>query len=621
MNNVIFENPIEREAIRYLEDQAYEALLGYKEPVRSAEIVGAIGKDLYSSKLIRHVLAASDRFYQIDRRWDLNARYEDKQKPVERILTRIIQNYGRPMTVQQVANELASVYERPTDYYETVAARMLENKTRYFHISGGLYGLREWLLEITSSDEEDIIFDNDLDTSEIETLEKTAAKVNWTSSDIVAVVTKFIDLAKTPVPNKLVDFFLWRAVGDVLDPVEVFDKLYHSKELVWFSDTRWAVQNMVDEYDRILVEMADHLAEEIIEEAPQTVVEKAEVTEEVAPTLSLTISERDLDEVAQIVSATGEARMPTILETIFEISPREPIYAVAAEGLAEAMRADPRFTWVGTDRWRMTEGIPAHVKEVPPELVIPRLYFETLEGEPMEVELEDEGLEGGLDKEIHNPLVQDVGDQDPITELDELPPMDSVRCVLKRHHKLLGTFPLCQVPKTFFPLGPHLLELTLTDGEKRSDIWVNRDTGIMYDMGDWYMADTPDSGAVFELVKTDKPDEFQFIYEGKTDPFAFLSSGRVQELLKLAEDPATEKMSTFELLIKLMETHRKGVPFITLFTEINIVRRTTRRLVASILSSYYAFYQKPNSALWLFDEKKVDQGFKKAKRKYIRREQ
>jgi hypothetical protein len=39
-----------------------------------------------------------------------------------------------------------------------------------------------------------------------------------------------------------------------------------------------------------------------------------------------------------------------------------------------------------------------------------------------------------------------------------------------------------------------------------------------------------------------------------------------------------------------------------------------------VLSSYYAFYQKPNTALWMFDEKKVDQGFKKAKRKYVRKE-
>ena len=72
---------------------------------------------------------------------------------------------------------------------------------------------------------------------------------------------------------------------------------------------------------------------------------------------------------------------------------------------------------------------------------------------------------------------------------------------------------------------------------------------------------------------------------------------------------------------RIMPYHRKGVPFVTLFTEVNIVRRTTRRLVASILSSYYAFYQRPKSALWHFDEKKVDQGFKKAKRKYIRKEQ
>ncbi len=71
---------------------------------------------------------------------------------------------------------------------------------------------------------------------------------------------------------------------------------------------------------------------------------------------------------------------------------------------------------------------------------------------------------------------------------------------------------------------------------------------------------------------------------------------------------------------RLMPYHRKGVPYVTLFTEVNLVRRTNRRLVASILSSYYAFYQRAKAALWYFDEKKVDQGFKKAKRKYVRKE-
>jgi len=367
------------------------------------------------------------------------------------------------------------------------------------------------------------------------------------------------------------------------------------------------------------VETADKLAEEIIEEAPQAVVEKAEVAEEVAPTLSLNISERDLDEVAQIVAAKGMAKMPVILETIFELSPRDPIYSVAAEGLSDAMRADSRFAWVGAERWRIANTIPDRVKVVPPELEIPKLHFETGEGEQLDVELEDDGLEGGLAVEVHNPMVQDVGDLDPIAEQAEVPPVESARCVVARHHRKLGTFPLCQIPLGLFPLGTGLVEVTLTDGENSANVWVNRETGLMYDMGGWYPEEMPESGAVFELVKTEKEDEFQFVYDEKTDPLVYVAPNRIEELLELAEEAKKGELSTLDLMLRMMPVHRKGVPFITLFTEVNIVRRTNRRLVASILSSYYAFYQRPKSQLWYFDEKKIDQGFKKAKRKYVRK--
>lgn len=620
MKSETVENPVERDAMRYLEDEAYSALLGYKEPVRSAEIIGAIGKEEYSTKLVRHVLAASPRFTQIDRRWDLEVRYEDKVKPVERVLREIIGQYGRPISVQQIANELSSVYERPTDYYETMIPRMLADEDKFFRTADDLFGLRRWLLAVASDAEEDIIFDNDLDEEAIRSLEKAAAKIDWKSEDLGAAVGKFLDAVKSPVGNRLVGFFCWGALGEAFDPVATFDELSKTAKLAWLSDGRWASKRMVKNYTTLLVEMADKLAEEIIEEAPEAVVEKAEAAEAVAPTLSLTISERDLDEVAQIVSEKGEARMPTVLETIFEISPHEPVYPVAAEGLSDAMRADPRFAWVGTDRWRMADAIPAYVNEIPPELAIPKLVFETPEGERLDVELEDEGLEGKLAQEIHNPLVQDVGDQDPITEQDELPPSESARCVLTLHHKNLGTFPLCQIPKTFFPLGPQIVELTLIEGDKRGEIWVNRDTGLIYDMGNWYVEDMPESGAAFELVRTEKPDEFQFVYEERTDPLVLVTASRIEELTALAEEAKQGELTTFELMRRLMPYHRKGVPYVTLFTEVNLVRRTNRRLVASILSSYYAFYQRAKSALWYFDEKKVDQGFKKAKRKYIRKE-
>ena len=58
----------------------------------------------------------------------------------------------------------------------------------------------------------------------------------------------------------------------------------------------------------------------------------------------------------------------------------------------------------------------------------------------------------------------------------------------------------------------------------------------------------------------------------------------------------------------------------TLWAEVNVIRRTTRRVVASNLASYHAFYQRPpGSDVWIFDERKVTQGRKKTKRKYLRR--
>lgn len=617
MNNATVENPVEQEAMRYLEDQAYSALLGYKEPVRSAEIISVIGKEDYSAKLIRHVLAASSRFTQIDRRWDLEIRYEDKQRPMERVLAEIIGMYGHPMTVEQIANELSSIYERHADYYETIVPRMLTDETRFFRTSDGSYGVTDWILLTNADNEDDIIFENELDEQEVERLEKAATKIDWGADEFSTQVIKFVDAMKSPVSNKYIGLFRWRAIGEAFDSIEAFEKLLKHPKLVWMSDGRWVSAGMTEQYDALLTKTADRLSEEIMEEAPQAVVQNAAASEEVAPTLSLTISDRDLDEVAQIVTSKGEARMPLILETIFELSPRDPIYPVAAEGLSDAMRLDPRFLWVGAERWRLAGSVPDYVFEVPAALDIPKLSFENMDGEQLEIELEDDGLEGGLSVEVHNPLVQDVNDQDPITEQDKMPAVESVRCVLTRHHKALGTFPLCQIPRSFFPIGPTRVKVTFISGDKKGDVWVNRETGLIYDMGDWYGAGMPESGAVFELIKTEKSDEFQFVYEEKTDPLVYVSPDRIEELEKLSEEGRANR-STFDLMLDLM-SERKGVPYITLFTELNIIRRTSRRLVASILSSYYAFYQRPKTELWGVDDKKVDQGFKKAKRKYVRK--
>ncbi len=68
-----------------------------------------------------------------------------------------------------------------------------------------------------------------------------------------------------------------------------------------------------------------------------------------------------------------------------------------------------------------------------------------------------------------------------------------------------------------------------------------------------------------------------------------------------------------------MEQHSRGSAFLKLWARVNVVRRTTRRMVASNLSAYHCFYARPaGTDSWFFDERRLEQGVKKAKRKFAR---
>lgn len=619
MNTVENRNSVElNNAVRYLEDQAYTALLGYGEPVRSGEISEKIGNSKYSAKLVRHIMANSSRFAQIDRRWDLEARYEDKQRTVERVLNVIIEMYGCPISIKQLACEIASVYERPAEYYETMLERILADDERFFSTSKGLYGLQTWLLVITSDEDDDIMFDNDINPELVTEYEAIITEMGISLSSYINAINILSETTDESIDNKTISFIIWKSDKDSFDPIKAADDMFASSELVWLSDHSWASKAIIKKYDAFLETMADNLVDEPIEESPKTVAQTNEFEESEVPILTLDISERDLDEVVQIVESRGIAHLPAILETIFEISQRDQIYQMAAEGLAESMKADHRFVWLGTDRWAMAGTIPSYVSEIPESLIIPVFNFETPEGEKIDVELDDEGLEGSLANEINDPLVLDVYDCE-VNAVKAKKDSDYARCVVVRHHKLLGTYPVCRIPEGFFPTGAHIMQFTLISDASQSDIWVNKDNGIIYGMDKWYADDMPESGAAFELQKTSKPDEFKITFSSNTDPLITVASGRIEDLLVMAEEADKNNLTTFDILCRIMRDHRKGIPFATLFTELNIVRRTTRRMAASILSSYYAFYQRPKSTLWQFDEKKEDQGFKKAKRKYVRK--
>jgi hypothetical protein len=276
---------------------------------------------------------------------------------------------------------------------------------------------------------------------------------------------------------------------------------------------------------------------------------------------------------------------------------------------------------VGAGRFREPNSLPLFVYSIPDFLTFPDLQFISLDGEIMDEEIEDEGFAGTLRAEVVNPLVQDAGDDDGRYTGDQEADASSIRLVLKAHHKEIGTFPLCQVPDGFFPADADVVEITIRDpnGEMHNVI-VNNDVRLAFNLFGLYEFLPADSGAVFFLHKTSRPYEFRFEPGEANDPQVYVEPARLSELLGLREQAEESgDLATFDLACEILAHHPKGLDFVQAMTEVNIVRRVTRRKLASILSNYYCFVQKPGQSLWRFDAKKRDLGTDRAKRKYIKR--
>ena len=177
---------------------------------------------------------------------------------------------------------------------------------------------------------------------------------------------------------------------------------------------------------------------------------------------------------------------------------------------------------------------------------------------------------------------------------------------------------MCQLPTEWLDAQPNIQELIISDPAGRElQIWANHDVRLLYGFVDWWYEQPVESGAVFTLTKTLRPNVLEFAWLDQPDPVVFISAQRMEELRQLGVQG--EGRSTLDLLIDVMAHWPKGADYLTLLAEVNVVRRSSRRLIASLLSSYQCFYQRSGSPVWHFDNKKVELGFDKTKRKFIKK--
>jgi len=587
-------------AVRYAGDLFYDALLEVGRPLKVSEAARLVQRPGFDLRLARVVLSSSlDRFTTADRRWTVSTRLADARKPVERTIEEVLEAGGRPVSGEVVAAEVSAIYGRQPEAYSGVVLRMLANSDRFVRIGTHGYARACWLLDASSDEPEDVLFDNFLEEEAIAPYEGAARLLK--PADIQSV-EEFLDAVSAPVPTKVLQFLIWRAAPARFRADALLASLLESRATL-LSSQEWLGPASVERLHAFLPEIAER---EISEDLDLRGAE---------PSQPLAISEGELSQLIDYVMRNEKAsRGANMLEDIFEVTSGEPTYEADLKTVLDHLRSDERVVWVGSDRFLPVGAIPDYVFSVPENLNFNDTQYFDLEGNAVDTLLEDDGLSGSLRQDIMSPLAQDVLDEEPVVRPAGEPPV-TVRCVLKFHHKEIGTFPLCQLPPGFFPSdAPQAqVEIALPSGQT-VEAWVNNETRLVYGLLDWYNTVPIDTGAVFYIERKDW-DHFVLTWGEETEPAMFVSRNRVNDLLELRARAEAEELPTFEILRTIMEHYRKGIEFITALTEVGIVRRSRRRMVASLLAAYHCFYQRGNA--WVFDVRRVSQGFDKSKRKYL----
>ncbi|MBM3494081.1 MAG: hypothetical protein FJX72_07145 [Armatimonadetes bacterium] len=591
---------LEALAVRYIGDMLHRAILSAGAPLKVSEAARACNRPDVDLRLARVVLASSlDRFASADRKWTVLSRGADATRPVERTIEDTLESFGMPLPAAVIAGELSIVYDRPVDAMLTVASRLISDSERFARIGDLGYARRCWLLDVQADDPEDVLFDNFLTEDDIAPYESNSSLI---ASADPACIAAYLDAADKPVPSKVLQFLAWRSGPARFVPAELLRGLSDTGA-VCLSGREWIGPKLVASLAGLFATIAER---PVADDAEARTAEAAQ---------PLTINDEEREQLVDFVMRTeATSHVSRMLEDIFEVSPGEPTFEADRQSVLDCLRSDPRVVWIGGDRFLPVGAIPDYVFTVPDNLAYVEGQYFDQEGNEIDILLEDDGLTGGLKGEVMSPLAQDIGDEEDFTLPEGDAPV-TVRCVLRFHHKEIGTFPLCQLPPGYFPSEAPIVqvEVALPNGHT-AQAWVNHENRLLYGLLEWYDTVPIDSGAVF-YVERKAPDRYVLTFGEETEPAMFVSRNRLNDLLDLRRKADEEEMSTFDVLREIMEHYRKGIEFITVLTELCMVRRTRRRNVASLLSGYHCFFQR-NKA-WVFDLRKLSQGFDRSKRKYL----
>lgn len=594
-------------AVLVLSDSVAEYLLTRGHAAKISEIASQVGKRMgASAKLIRQTLANNPQFVGEERRWNLLLRTMF-HRPLEGALQQTLRLVGKPLTVAAFSNEMAVLNGRTAEFYQAMLPSFLINRPEGFFLTpDGRWGLRGWLLDTNALDEEELLQRNFFGEVEevrpvLEEVRTVGLPANLGTTD---AALQLLMTVGRPLSTKVISFALWLREKDAFDPLGFYLSLLEDPRFHLLSGSQWLPTEQIEQLNVSLQKLST-LADIALEE------------EETWEGPYMTTPE-DLNEIFDFLVEHGRSqKLSDLVETVFEYSKVSSRYQQVYDGLFQALNEDSRFQLVGQQTWTLPALVPTEVLQVSESLLPESMDPSLLPDPETDAELEDEGLENNLALWVHDPRYEDFGSEHEV-ELSGEAMLDETRVPVLFNHQRMGTLKLRQADMSFFPTDTPLACVTLHgDGVGQFQMWINNEELLIHGLEEWYLANKLPVGAMLVIRRGSEPDDFNISWDGEIDDLIAIAEERISTLLDMRVEAEEQHWSVYEIMNRVMANNPEGLHFLTLWAEVNVVRRTPKRVVASNLSSYHCYLQVSGTERWKLDERKIEQGRKKTKKKFI----
>ncbi|BCM90461.1 hypothetical protein IAD21_02314 [Abditibacteriota bacterium] len=613
-------------ALLFLEDFVVTALLSAGRPLRNGELAQkaeAQGWTL-NRPALREALAASKRVQTADREWEATwrltrrhlPREERLRVPVEALVREFLELIGKPLPVPVIAREVSAMRNAPDSNIKEAVATILRMARYALEVAPGVY-LHESFALVTGAPREDVLIrENRLHLDpDFEGLTEFA---QIESKDPANIARELMEFTGGPLSQKVIGFFVARVQGATFSTAKLAgvlnDRTQFQPLLNGFVMLQEAVPSLKEAAQEFLVEVGGE-AEAIDPEA--LLRQRVPAKDVILPSEEALVALRDLGR-----NAEGEPiHTAKIVLNNWDVEPDDPTLVAQIQGLNEALRRDTT-NWMpfGMGRFLLLESVPAAAREVPAALKPATATVRNrTTGENFDLEMDDEGLDSDGAAFVHSPEWDDIGEENEVEGARGA--ANITRVPVLNHHYETGTLRIRKMDEGVWDLKSPFSHLTLYqrgDGDEAPfEVWAARENGLVSGeaLKQWFNENLGPSGGV---AKIEREGDKLFISREPFDSRVFLTERRVEDLEGLRASAAF--LSLYELLVKILSDSKSGLELPALWANVNVVRRTSKRLLVSVLSLYSPFVSKQrgqNSWVWTMETGK-DADFKKGKRRFVR---